>query len=104
MLGGWQVLRDSVCGQGISVLVLAITGKIRPELFQAILDCQEMGVEVIRMPALYESLLGRVPIEYLERGLAADLFFRQRQPLRPLQPAQALPGYSDRARRVWPSE
>jgi exopolysaccharide biosynthesis polyprenyl glycosylphosphotransferase len=46
-------------------MVLAITGKIRPELFQAILDCQEMGVEVIRMPALYESLLGRVPIEYL---------------------------------------
>jgi exopolysaccharide biosynthesis polyprenyl glycosylphosphotransferase len=65
ILGGWQVLRDVVCGQGISVLVLAITGKIRPELFQAILDCQEMGVEVIRMPALYESLLGRVPIEYL---------------------------------------
>ena len=65
ILGGWQVLRDAVCGQGISVLVLAITGKIRPELFQAILDCQEMGVEVIRMPALYESLLGRVPIEYL---------------------------------------
>jgi len=65
ILGGWQVLRDAVCGQGISVLVLAITGKIHPELFQAILDCQEMGVEVIRMPALYESLLGRVPIEYL---------------------------------------
>lgn len=65
ILGGWQVLRDAVRGQGISVLVLAITGKIRPELFQAILDCQEMGVEVIRMPALYESLLGRVPIEYL---------------------------------------
>jgi exopolysaccharide biosynthesis polyprenyl glycosylphosphotransferase len=65
VLGGWQALRDTVCGKGISVLVLAITGKIRPELFQAILDCQEMGVEVIRMPALYESLLGRVPIEYL---------------------------------------
>ncbi len=65
VLGGWQALRDAVRGQGISVLVLAITGKIRPELFQTILDCQEMGVEVIRMPALYESLLGRVPIEYL---------------------------------------
>jgi len=65
VLGGWQVLQDAVCQQGISILVLAITGRIRPELFQAILDCQERGVEVIRMPALYESLLGRVPIGYL---------------------------------------
>jgi exopolysaccharide biosynthesis polyprenyl glycosylphosphotransferase len=65
VLGGWEILRDTVRRQGISVLVLAITGKIRPELFQAILDCQEQGVEVIRMPALYESLLGRVPISYL---------------------------------------
>jgi exopolysaccharide biosynthesis polyprenyl glycosylphosphotransferase len=63
--GGWQTLREAVRAQGISVLVLAISGRIQPEMFQAILDCQEMGVEVIRMPALYESLLGRVPIEYL---------------------------------------
>jgi exopolysaccharide biosynthesis polyprenyl glycosylphosphotransferase len=65
VLGGWEVLQNTVQQQGISVLVLAITGRIRPELFQAILDCQERGVEVIRMPALYESLLGRVPIGYL---------------------------------------
>jgi exopolysaccharide biosynthesis polyprenyl glycosylphosphotransferase len=65
VLGGWDVLQKAVGRQGISVLVLAITGKIHPELFQAILDCQEQGAEVIRMPALYESLLGRVPISYL---------------------------------------
>ncbi|MFN2299108.1 MAG: sugar transferase, partial [Anaerolineales bacterium] len=65
ILGGWEVLGDAVSRQGISVLVLAITGKINPQLFQAILDCQEQGTEVIRMPALYESLLGRVPITYL---------------------------------------
>jgi exopolysaccharide biosynthesis polyprenyl glycosylphosphotransferase len=63
--GGWQKLPEIVQAQGIPVLILAITGKIRPELFQAILDCQERGAEVIRMPALYESLLGRVPISYL---------------------------------------
>jgi exopolysaccharide biosynthesis polyprenyl glycosylphosphotransferase len=65
VLGGWEVLEDAARRRGISVLVLAITGKIHPELFQAILDCQERGMEVIRMPALYESLLGRVPISYL---------------------------------------
>jgi exopolysaccharide biosynthesis polyprenyl glycosylphosphotransferase len=65
VLGGWQILKKTVQAQGVSVLVLAITGEIGPELFQAILDCQEQGAEVIRMPTLYESLLGRVPIEYL---------------------------------------
>jgi exopolysaccharide biosynthesis polyprenyl glycosylphosphotransferase len=65
VLGGWQMLDATIREQGVSVLILAITGRIRPELFQAILDCQERGVEVIRMPALYESLLGRVPIGYL---------------------------------------
>ncbi len=65
VFGGWDILQDTVRRQGISVLVLAITGQIHPELFQAILDCQEQGAEVIRMPALYESLLGRVPISYL---------------------------------------
>jgi exopolysaccharide biosynthesis polyprenyl glycosylphosphotransferase len=65
VLGGWEVLDGTIREQGIPVLILAITGEIRPELFQAILDCQEHGAEVIRMPALYESLLGRVPIGYL---------------------------------------
>jgi exopolysaccharide biosynthesis polyprenyl glycosylphosphotransferase len=65
VLGGWQVLEETIREQGVSALILAITGRIRPDLFQAILDCQERGAEVIRMPALYESLLGRVPIGYL---------------------------------------
>ncbi|MBN1438481.1 MAG: sugar transferase [Anaerolineales bacterium] len=65
ILGGWEVLQEAVGMQGAPVLILAITGRIRPELFQAVLDCQERGAEVIRMPALYESLLGRVPIGYL---------------------------------------
>jgi exopolysaccharide biosynthesis polyprenyl glycosylphosphotransferase len=65
VLGGWEVLDGTIREQGIPVLILSITGEIRPELFQAILDCQEHGAEVIRMPALYESLLGRVPIGYL---------------------------------------
>jgi lipopolysaccharide/colanic/teichoic acid biosynthesis glycosyltransferase len=34
--------------------------------FQAILDAQEAGVEVVRMPTVYEELLGRVPVHHLE--------------------------------------
>jgi exopolysaccharide biosynthesis polyprenyl glycosylphosphotransferase len=66
VLGGSQILREVMRERGISMMVLAISGEIRAELFQAILDCQEQGAEVIRMPTLYESLLGRVPIAYLD--------------------------------------
>jgi exopolysaccharide biosynthesis polyprenyl glycosylphosphotransferase len=66
VLGGADVLREEVRKRGITLLVLAISGEINAELFQAILDCQEQGAEVVRMPTLYESLLGRVPIAYLD--------------------------------------
>src|SRR5512137_721209 len=35
-------------------------------MFQALLDAQELGTEIIRMPVAYEELLHRVPIRYLE--------------------------------------
>jgi exopolysaccharide biosynthesis polyprenyl glycosylphosphotransferase len=50
----------------ISDIVIAITGEIRGTTFQAILDAQEHGVEVTRMPILYEEMAGRVPVHHLE--------------------------------------
>lgn len=50
----------------ISDLVIAINGEIQGATFQAILDAQEKGVEVTRMPLLYEEMTGRVPIHHLE--------------------------------------
>jgi exopolysaccharide biosynthesis polyprenyl glycosylphosphotransferase len=50
----------------ISDLVIAINGEITGTTFQAILDAQEKGVEVTRMPILYEEMTGRVPIHHLE--------------------------------------
>ncbi|HEX6271303.1 MAG TPA: exopolysaccharide biosynthesis polyprenyl glycosylphosphotransferase [Anaerolineales bacterium] len=50
----------------ISDLVVAITGAIQGETFQAILEAQERGVDVTRMPIMYEEMMGRVPIHYLE--------------------------------------
>jgi lipopolysaccharide/colanic/teichoic acid biosynthesis glycosyltransferase len=35
-------------------------------MFQALLDAQQMGIEITRMPVAYEELLHRVPIRYLE--------------------------------------
>jgi exopolysaccharide biosynthesis polyprenyl glycosylphosphotransferase len=50
----------------ISDLVIAINGEIQGATFQSILDAQEKGVEVTRMPILYEEMTGRVPIHHLE--------------------------------------
>ena len=50
----------------ISDLVIAINGEIQGTTFQSILDAQEKGVEVTRMPILYEEMTGRVPIHHLE--------------------------------------
>lgn len=50
----------------ISEVVVAITGEIHGATFQIILDAQERGVDVIRMPTIYEEVSGRVPIHHLE--------------------------------------
>jgi exopolysaccharide biosynthesis polyprenyl glycosylphosphotransferase len=50
----------------ISDVVIAINGEIHGTTFQMILDAQEHGVEIIRMPILYEEMTGRVPVHHLE--------------------------------------
>jgi exopolysaccharide biosynthesis polyprenyl glycosylphosphotransferase len=50
----------------ISEIIVAITGEMQAEMFQALLDAQELGVAITRMPVAYEELLGRVPVLSLE--------------------------------------
>lgn len=50
----------------ISDVIVSITGEMRGQTFQTLLDVQERGVEVTRMRTIYEELLGRVPIHHLE--------------------------------------
>ncbi len=50
----------------VSDIVVAISGEMQSGMFQALLDAQESGIEIVRMPKVYEDLLGRVPIRLLE--------------------------------------
>ena len=59
-------LLDIIDEQNISDVIVAINGVIQGSTFQAILDVQELGVEVTRMPTVYEEMTGRVPIHHLE--------------------------------------
>jgi exopolysaccharide biosynthesis polyprenyl glycosylphosphotransferase len=66
VLGGSDRLLEIIDKQDISHLIVAISGQMLGQMFQALLDAQERGVEITRMPVAYQDLLGRVPIRYLE--------------------------------------
>ena len=66
VLGTSNHLLDLIDDNHISDLVVAINGEIQGSTFQTILDAQEKGVDVTRMPILYEEMTGRVPIHHLE--------------------------------------
>ncbi len=71
-INGCQVLGDNtnllsiIEQEGITDVIVAILGPMNGEMFQAILDAQERGVLITRMPVSYEGLLGRLPINHLE--------------------------------------
>jgi exopolysaccharide biosynthesis polyprenyl glycosylphosphotransferase len=66
VLGSSERLLDLISDRGVSDLIVAISGEMNGRMFQALLDAQECGVEITRMPVAYEELLGRVPIQWLE--------------------------------------
>ena len=66
VLGKGDELLDIIREKQISDIIVAITGEIRGRSFQALLDAQELGVDIIRMPVAYEELNHRVPIRILE--------------------------------------
>lgn len=66
ILCGSDKLLETILQHHITDLIVAISGQLQGSMFQALLDAQEMGVDIIRMPVVYEELLHRVPIRYLE--------------------------------------
>lgn len=77
VIGDSEHLLNIVEKYRVSDVVVAINGEIKGETFQTILDAQEQGVEVIRMPILYEELTQRVPIEHLESDWVIRSFVDQ---------------------------
>jgi exopolysaccharide biosynthesis polyprenyl glycosylphosphotransferase len=66
ILAGSDHLLEIIESKAITEIVIAITGDLKGNTFQALLDAQERGVDIIPMPVMYEDLLGRVPIHHLE--------------------------------------
>ncbi len=61
----------------ISDVVVAITGEVQGSTFQTLLDAQERGIEITRMPIIYEEITQRVPIHHLESDWVIRSFVDQ---------------------------
>lgn len=66
VLGTRVALGDLLEAHEVTDIIVAISGELHSEMFHNLLVAQERGVEIIRMPKVYEQLLGRVPIRLLE--------------------------------------
>lgn len=62
VVGGSKDLLNVVEEQKVTDIIFAISGEMNSEMFQALLQAEEEGVEVTTMPIIYEELMGRVPI------------------------------------------
>jgi exopolysaccharide biosynthesis polyprenyl glycosylphosphotransferase len=77
VFGSSERLLDIIEDMHISDIVVAITGEVKGTTFQTILDVQERGVEVTRMPIMYEEMTQRVPVEHLESDWVIRSFVDQ---------------------------
>ena len=77
VIGGSEQLLAAARTAQVSELILAVTGEVRGELFQALLDCQAAGFPLVRVLRLYEQVTGRVPIEHLEADWLVTSFMER---------------------------
>jgi exopolysaccharide biosynthesis polyprenyl glycosylphosphotransferase len=66
VLGSSEKLLEIISQERVSDIIVAISGEMQGRMFQTLLDAQEIGIAITRMPVAYEELLGRVPIQHLE--------------------------------------
>ena len=66
VIGSSDELPNFLQEENISDIIVAISGDMQGSTFQTLLDVQQQGVEITRMPVAYEELLNRVPIQILE--------------------------------------
>lgn len=77
ILGGGSDLLKIIEEKEISDVIFAITGKMNPEMLDALLAAEENGIEITTLPVMYEEIMGRVPIFLLESDWVLRSFVDQ---------------------------
>jgi exopolysaccharide biosynthesis polyprenyl glycosylphosphotransferase len=65
VLGDRYALQELIARYHVSTLVMAITHGANGDLLPTLMDCLELGVDIIPMPVLYEQITGRVPVAHV---------------------------------------
>lgn len=71
VLGTGNDLPQIVQNYGIAELIVAYVDEIPGDVFQGLMECYGQGIEMVPMPALYEEITGRIPIELVGEHLWA---------------------------------
>ena len=74
VLGGADRLTDSVVRLGVGEVVVAVPDRKGSALLGALTECLHHGIDVVPMSQVYEDLLCRVPVRYLESGWLLSSF------------------------------
>ncbi len=77
VIGNGSSLLASIKKYEVTDLIFAISGELNADLFRAILDAEEGGVEVNSLPTAYEELFGRVPVQLLQSDWILRTFLDQ---------------------------
>jgi len=77
ILGGSSDLLKIIDEKEVSDVIFAITGKMNPEMLDALLAAEENGIEITTLPVMYEEIMGRVPIFLLESDWVLRSFVDQ---------------------------
>ena len=73
LLGGTNQLENIIPEHDLDVVVIAITHGVNAELLKVFTDILQQRVDVVPMPVLYETLMGRVPVEHIGVHWAASI-------------------------------
>ncbi|NBX47737.1 MAG: hypothetical protein EBT22_11245 [Chloroflexi bacterium] len=72
-LGDYAVLADLIASGTVNTLVLATAGAMPAPLQRQVIQAYERGMRVVPMPALYESVTGRVLVDHAREFWATTL-------------------------------
>jgi len=64
-LGSKSTLRYLVSNGVIDMIIMAIDYKANPELFHEAIEASQLGISVVPMPVIYESISGKIPVEHI---------------------------------------
>jgi exopolysaccharide biosynthesis polyprenyl glycosylphosphotransferase len=77
VLGGNADLNEIAQKHNITDLIFSISNQMNPDMFEALLHAEEMGIEITTMPVIYEELLSRVPVFLLQSDWILRSFLDQ---------------------------